>query len=409
MIHKLLFPLAAVSTITMFQCAFSQWVQTSFPVGSAIFILTSHQDTIYAGADSIGLFSSTNNGSDWNNIGATLPNRSVISIATSGEKMFTGTGGFIFSTTNGGATWDTINNGLEEQYPWLLSLMPLLHDTLLFAANAASGLYKSSNDGAEWKRIDSGWGNNSILTLAVLDSLLYVGVANAIYKTTDKGSNWEELAKGITFDGIRSLVLRDSIVIFGTKAGVHYSTNHGSNWYGGSNPELINCWVNALAMTGQHVFAGTDQGIYYSNNYSSWSNVSLGLPQNCSIQSLLIYGNYILAGTVHDGIWRRPLSEVLTSLHDAPFAVPMDFSLGQNFPNPFNPATTIEYTIPAKGFVSLSVSDILGRNIKTLIYEQQEAGKYRVSFNSMNVSSGIYFYSLTWRDQTLVKKCILQK
>ncbi len=74
---------------------------------------------------------------------------------------------------------------------------------------------------------------------------------------------------------------------------------------------------------------------------------------------------------------------------------PTEFALYQNFPNPFNPATKIRYEIPTKEFVTLKIFDALGNEIKTLINEEQEAGKYSVNFDGSILASGIYYYRLT--------------
>ena len=74
--------------------------------------------------------------------------------------------------------------------------------------------------------------------------------------------------------------------------------------------------------------------------------------------------------------------------------IPSDYSLYQNFPNPFNPTTNIKYQIPVTGEVTLKVFNVLGKNVATLVNETQQAGTYTVMFNSTGLSSGIYFYQL---------------
>ena len=83
------------------------------------------------------------------------------------------------------------------------------------------------------------------------------------------------------------------------------------------------------------------------------------------------------------------------------------FNLKQNYPNPFNPNTIIEFNIPRTSMVSVEIFDILGRKITTLINEEKVAGIYSVLFNSYNLSSGIYFYSLKTQEFQQTKKMIL--
>ena len=81
-------------------------------------------------------------------------------------------------------------------------------------------------------------------------------------------------------------------------------------------------------------------------------------------------------------------------------AVPSAYSLSQNYPNPFNPTTTISYSIPKGGHVSLSVYDIRGKELETLVNETQSPGEYKINFNASKHPSGIYFYRLEARDDT---------
>ncbi|MCL4279869.1 MAG: T9SS type A sorting domain-containing protein, partial [Ignavibacteriaceae bacterium] len=85
------------------------------------------------------------------------------------------------------------------------------------------------------------------------------------------------------------------------------------------------------------------------------------------------------------------------------------YSLSQNYPNPFNPTTTISYSIKSPGLVSLKVYDILGTEVASLVNENQEAGNYSVEFNAYNLTSGIYFYTLTSGNFVETKKLILLK
>ncbi len=88
---------------------------------------------------------------------------------------------------------------------------------------------------------------------------------------------------------------------------------------------------------------------------------------------------------------------------------PNSFTLYQNYPNPFNPATTIKYSIPNSNMVSIKVFDILGKEVTTLVNEQQNSGIHEVTFNAENLSSGTYFYQLKCGEFTETKKFLLIK
>ena len=89
--------------------------------------------------------------------------------------------------------------------------------------------------------------------------------------------------------------------------------------------------------------------------------------------------------------------------------VPRVTELEQNFPNPFNPTTTIQYRLADKGFVNLTVYDLLGNRIVILVNGIQNKGNYNVNFNGSNLASGVYIYRLKTSKYFITKKFILQK
>jgi len=91
---------------------------------------------------------------------------------------------------------------------------------------------------------------------------------------------------------------------------------------------------------------------------------------------------------------------------------PDEFTLSQNFPNPFNPSTTIAFSIPVASYVNLKVFDILGREVVTLINGNLDAGKHSVNFDAASaggLSSGLYLYQLNAGSFSSAKKMNLLK
>ncbi len=89
--------------------------------------------------------------------------------------------------------------------------------------------------------------------------------------------------------------------------------------------------------------------------------------------------------------------------------MPHNFFLGQNYPNPFNPTTAIQFSIPKSSFVTLQLADVLGKEIRVLISEQLQAGKYRINWNAEDLPSGVYFYRLKVGNFMNTKKTVLLK
>jgi len=88
---------------------------------------------------------------------------------------------------------------------------------------------------------------------------------------------------------------------------------------------------------------------------------------------------------------------------------PAKFELSQNFPNPYNPSTTIRFDVGEKQLVSLKVYNVLGKVVATLVNEDLPAGQYSATFDAGNMSSGVYFYKLTVGSASVSKKMILTK
>jgi hypothetical protein len=89
--------------------------------------------------------------------------------------------------------------------------------------------------------------------------------------------------------------------------------------------------------------------------------------------------------------------------------IPKSFKVYQNFPNPFNPSTNIQFDIVKSGKVRLEIFDISGRSITTLLNSKLEAGRYQVTFKSNGLSSGVYFYRITADEFSDVKRMLLVK
>ncbi|MFA5805196.1 MAG: T9SS type A sorting domain-containing protein [Melioribacteraceae bacterium] len=87
--------------------------------------------------------------------------------------------------------------------------------------------------------------------------------------------------------------------------------------------------------------------------------------------------------------------------------IPKEYSLSQNFPNPFNPTTVIEFSLPKSGYVSLVVFNNLGQQVQTIIAQQMTAGRYRAQWNAVNFASGIYFYQVRAGEFAETKKLVL--
>jgi hypothetical protein len=97
----------------------------------------------------------------------------------------------------------------------------------------------------------------------------------------------------------------------------------------------------------------------------------------------------------------------VSGIEDERYIIPEDYALYQSYPNPFNPTTTIKYSLPSSDIVSLKVFDILGREVAVLLDEYKTAGTHTVEFNASELASGVYFYQLRAQNFIETKKMVL--
>jgi len=173
----------------------------------------------------------------------------------------------------------------------------------------------------------------------------------------------------------------------------------------------VNAIVNALYA----ISAGRDSVasviIDQNNNSGSW--ISLGrytFPANVQIQVRVIDNSLPVSNRVlrADAI-KFQLLPVTSVADKSSSGVIGDFILSQNFPNPFNPTTTIVYKIAKQGQVSLTVYDILGRVVAILVNSDQAQGIYTLRFDASQFSSGIYFYQLRASGLNETRKMLIAK
>jgi hypothetical protein len=96
----------------------------------------------------------------------------------------------------------------------------------------------------------------------------------------------------------------------------------------------------------------------------------------------------------NNGVYKYVGPRLISSV-ESRTAAPTSYLLIQNYPNPFNPTTTIRYELPKSSMVTLSVYDLLGREVSVLVSESENAGSYEVKFDARGLGTGVYIYRLT--------------
>ncbi|MEJ2615023.1 MAG: T9SS type A sorting domain-containing protein, partial [Ignavibacteriaceae bacterium] len=186
------------------------------------------------------------------------------------------------------------------------------------------------------------------------------------------------------------------------------TTNGGENWeihrdnfcspYGLWFSDSQNGWtVGACNM----LLQTTDAGI-------NWNEETQPLPKFILFRSVFMF-NSNNGFVVGDSGVILKTERGLTGLDNNLLTLPDKIELLQNYPNPFNPTTKINYNLLSGSFVSLTIYDNLGRELKTLVSNYQNAGLYSVTFDGKDLPSGIYYYKLKAGDFSQTKKLVLLK
>ena len=103
------------------------------------------------------------------------------------------------------------------------------------------------------------------------------------------------------------------------------------------------------------------------------------------------------------------IASPLTGTKENIINIPTEYSISQNFPNPFNPSTTITYQLPKDGIVTIKVFSVSGKEVSTLVNQYKPAGRYTINFSNIGLSSGVYLYQIKVNDFISVKKMVLLK
>ena len=371
-------------------------------------IVEDNKGTIYAGTNN-GFFISKDNGNNWlaSNLG--LHNSSVYCIIIHDSSLFIGTGNGVYRSTNGDSSWLSANNGISDKNS-IKSIVA--HGTDLFAAGMGA-VYRSTDGGENWSAINSGLTAYNISSMVVDNDIITIGAKNGIFQSSDYGLHWQDASSGLTDKNITALLLFNDRLYAGTYLhGVFSSPISGGSWLSVPFFSLASQAIHSLSVYDNKLFiAGTDYGtlIYSLKDSNLVIGYKSGLPSPISIYSIGTQDSTLFAGTYGNGIWSRPVSEVITGVDNVNNQQPSSFYLFQNYPNPFNPTTAIQYIIAKTSFVSIKVYDILGRIVIKLVNEIKLPGKYTVQFNGSHLTSGVYFYSISAGSFHKVRKMILIK
>ncbi|MFH0867145.1 MAG: T9SS type A sorting domain-containing protein, partial [Bacteroidota bacterium] len=219
--------------------------------------------------------------------------------------------------------------------------------------------------------------------------VIYTGTsAGGVYRSANGGTAWDDVNIGITNMKINALAMNGTDEVFaGTNGGMFRSSDNGDNWTQINNG-LTNHTITDIAVhKSGHIFITTDAGGVFTSadNGNTWTPLNTGLSSISTTCISVDSSDYIYCGT-NDGLLFRSLIPY-TGLTDIS---QNSLQLLQNFPNPFNSSTIIPFILKKEGCVLITISDINGKHIETVVDAGLPAGYHQFKWNPNNMCAGIY-------------------
>jgi photosystem II stability/assembly factor-like uncharacterized protein len=307
---------------------------------------------------------------------------------------------YLFKSSDGGNNWVEIlgtfaKGGIVKDLSFVNQDVGWYCDDDFFDG----GVFKTINGGLKWMRLtdpgdftklfflngDTGWVSAN-------------GTQKRLYRTTNGGTNWElQFTSAFDIGAIFFLNGQKGWIKGGSDLsgnGVSLTTDGGFTWINGHGE---NGGFDIKFVTDSIGYAGGGSEplriIKSTNGGKNWGYQHARVTPDISVSTLrsdtlLAWaGNQILNHTSDGG-------GTIVDIRNTGTQYPNDFKLEQNFPNPFNPSTIINYKLRSPGLVNLRIFNIEGKEIKELVNQRQNAGDYNVRFDGTGISSGVYYYRI---------------
>jgi photosystem II stability/assembly factor-like uncharacterized protein len=460
-------PLMLLFLHLMYASVGMNWVQVLPTSAGGIWSIRVHptnSDIIYAASNTTGVWKSDDHGVSFAQFNGGLTNLNLQCIAMCRDNpdvLYVGTGTVaassrgVFVTTNGGDLWTFRSTGINQTPITIqaLAVDPSNPNVAYIADWDGAGvvtdaIYKTTNMGVSWTVVNTGLHTGKpILSLAVdwnTTSNVYAGSSfvspdgpTYIYKSTNGAASWFVSSNGLdtsvtTVNPVRALsisTVNPQIILAGffcnsgapDNGSAWLSTNGGALW-----TQIRNGLPHGAGQQIRSTFIRWGHDREFWLGYDSPDSGCVYKTTNAGQTWTLYNGGSLLAGNTIRGLWGSSthmyagvsLGAAVGMHHndEPPIGIigqngniPQTFALLQNFPNPFNPATYIQYDIPKESFVTLRVFDVAGKEVRLLVNETKRAGSYQIMFDASSLPSGVYFYRITAGDFSDTKKMMLVK
>lgn len=388
-----------------------------------VYALTANSNgDIFASSWAVGIYKGLGAGQPWSFSGLSGKRVSNIFVAPNGDiygYSHTSSITYIHRSTDNGATWqDVLIKNYANNYAGGGGMVFLTDGSIVGAFSVTVGptigdvgtyVFKSIDGGSNWVQktlIGSGFvGGMELLA----DGRIFIGTSlSGVKMSTNNGETWINMNNFPPIYIHNILKDKDNAIYVCDAYGPNRSTDNGQT-FTDITPLNDGTMIEASFVDSHGYFyiSYNHNNIYRSTNKgNTWQLIINGLSATSYIYSFTEANGKIYAGTNNNGVFYfvPDITGVQTGI-----SLAENFQLNQNYPNPFNPATKISFVIPKSSFVNLSVYDVNGRFVKSLVNENKSSGSYDINFDASNLAGGIYFYKLQAEGYSQTKKMILTK
>jgi ligand-binding sensor domain-containing protein len=244
---------------------------------------------------------------------------------------------------------------------------------------------------------------------------MWAGTGNSVWRSTDQGVTWtsksiSELVEGITSNPNNKNEVYVVTQGTGAKQKHFFKSDDGGATFTSpaTNFPNIGCWCIAFNPKDGNLFVGTDKGVVYSYDKGvTWNPLNNALPLT-EVMSLKIKGfgsDTLLAGTYGRGMFWLDLSQIQgVKGAEAPLPIAIE-----SYPNPITTsAATISFTLKNAGLATITLHDVLGKELRILEKSYFAAGEHKISLSTNDLAKGTYFLMLTSNGKSVFQKITVE-
>ncbi len=414
----------------------------------------------------------TNGGQNWVGANKGLFGNSpwvtpVVIHPTDPKILFTCTNKQLYKSTDRSASWFAFHGNMDSSSTINAIAISPLRPNLMLVGYRSGKIWRTDDAGASWKNISSGLPNRQINDIVFdprNDSVFYTCVSGyvreSVFRSDSGGFKWVNISGNLPSIPTNALEINPANpreIYVGTDFGVYATTDGGTEWQilGEGLPKVVVVDLELHALSGQLIAA-----THGRSNYGLVVTTGLELlsfsasPDNgaVALRWRTGAGSGLRGFAVERSLDHQPWEEIhavdarpsvsIQSYDALDAAIPAsallaryrlkvvrndggveysqeiavdfssrlgDFTLEQNFPNPFNPGTTVRYSLPRRAHITLLVRDALGNIVRTLHDGVQQAGAHVLYFDASGLPSGTYFLQLEQEGRRAVRSMLLLK